>query len=361
MPRQIVLNGKFLSASPTGVHRVAAELGNALADLIREDHLDAQGLELRVLAPANGMSRAGSMHMATDRLAPLAGIPWEQMTLPLRKRRALLLNLCNIGPMLAREAVTMIHDVQVLLSPQSYPAGFRAWYRLVQPIIARRHRHILTVSEYSRGQIVSAGLCGPDKVSVIHNGVDHVLRVAADSSVFRRLGLGRHSFVLGLANTQAHKNITVLMQAFAMPALAHLQLVLFGSASRKDFIRAGVTVPENVIFAGRIDDGALRGLFEQALCLAFPSTTEGFGLPPLEAMLLECPAIVVPCGALPEVCGTAALYASPDDPRTWAELIAKLSGSPALRRSMTDAGAVHAARFTWRAAAITLAGTLARI
>lgn len=361
MPREIALNGKFLSASPTGVHRVAAELGNALADLIHEDHPDTRGMALRVLAPRNGMPQAGSMRMATDRVAPLTGIPWEQMTLPLRKRGALLLNLCNIGPMLARDAVTMIHDVQVLLSPQSYPAGFRAWYRLVQPIIARRHRHILTVSEYSRGQIVDAGLCGSDKVTVIHNGVDHVLRVAADMTVFRRLGLDRRHFVLGLANTQAHKNIAVLMQAFAHPALVHIKLVLFGSASREDFACAGMTVPDNVIFAGRIDDGALRGLFEQALCLAFPSTTEGFGLPPLEAMLLECPSIVAPCGALPEVCGDAALYAAPHDPAAWAESILALSADPALHRNMAEAGAAHAARFTWRKAAITLAGVLARI
>ena len=161
--RRITLNGKFLSAAPTGVHRVAAELGNALADLVAEGHEEARGLDLQVLAPRDGMGQAGAMRMAVKLLPPLTGIPWEQLVLPIRKGDGLLLNLCNIGPMLTRDAVTMIHDVQVLLSPASYSPGFRAWYRLVQPIIARRHRHLLTVSEYSRGEIVKAGLCPAKK------------------------------------------------------------------------------------------------------------------------------------------------------------------------------------------------------
>ncbi len=359
--RKIQLNGKFLSASPTGVHRVAAELGDALAGLIAEGHPAVAGLQLEIVAPRNGMARAAQMLAPTRCVTPLTGIPWEQIALPLRRGEGLLLSLCNIAPVLSRNAVTMIHDVQVLLSPQSYEPAFRLWYRLVQPLIARRQRHILTVSEFSRGEIVRAGLCSADKVTVIHNGVDHILQIASDDAAITRLDLASESYVVALANTQLHKNIAVLMQAFADPALSQLKLVLFGGANAADFAATGVAIPDNAIFAGRISDAELRGLLENALCLAFPSTTEGFGLPPLEAMLLGCPVVAAPCGALPEVCGEAALYAPPADVGAWAGVIAQLASDDGLRSRMVEAGREWARRFTWRASAIRLAQFLSRI
>jgi glycosyltransferase involved in cell wall biosynthesis len=95
--------------------------------------------------------------------------------------------------------------------------------------------------------------------------------------------------------------------------------------------------------------------------LTFPSTTEGFGLPPLEAMLLGCPAIVAPCGALPEVCGDVALYGAPDRPQEWILAIDKLSQDAAFRAHLSEAGIAHAERFTWRHSAMTLANILKRI
>jgi glycosyltransferase involved in cell wall biosynthesis len=359
--RKIVLNGKFLSAAPTGVHRVAMELGNALADLIAEGHPSVRDLELAVSAPVNGMNRAAELRVPARLLGPFKGIPWEQISFPLRERKGTLLNLCNIGPVLARNAVTMIHDVQVHLSPDSYSMGFRMWYRATQPLLARRHRHILTVSEFSRQEIAKLGLCALDRVSVVHNGVDHILRVPSDPSIVAQLGLSRTPYVLGLSTTQAHKNIGMLMTAFADPRLAKVQLVLFGGTPRTAFEAQGVAVPGNVVFAGRVSDNSLRALIEGALCLTFPSTTEGFGLPPLEAMLLGCPAIVAPCGALPEVCGDVALYGAPDRPQEWILAIDKLSQDAAFRAHLSEAGIAHAERFTWRHSAMTLANILKRI
>lgn len=359
--RHYVLNGKFLRASPTGVHRVAAELSAALAGLIAEGHEQARGLSLSGVTPHDGLAQAKHLPFAVDKLGPLTGVPWEQVTLPLRRRHGTLLNLCNLGPMLSRDAVTMIHDVQVLLAPQSYNAAFRLWYRALQPVIARRNRHLLTVSDYSRGQIVKAGLCDADKVSVIHNGCDHILREVADPASFERHALGRGGYVVALANTQPHKNIGVLLKAFADPALAGIKLVLFGNADRAAFEQAGHAVPANAVFAGRISDGELRFLLEHALCLAFPSLTEGFGLPPLEAMALGCPTIVAPCGALPEVCSDAALYARPDSPAEWATAIGHLAGSKEARQRLAEAGRKHASGFTWRHSAIDLATVLSQI
>lgn len=355
---KLVINGKFLSAGPTGVHRVAAELANALAAMKAEGAPEMAGIEPEIWAPSNGAARAPEFALPTRIRRPLTYIPWEQITLPLLPRDGLLLNLCNIGPVLSRDAVTMIHDAQVYLTPGSYSFGFRRWYYAVQPLLGRRNRLILTVSDYSRRQIAAAGVAPLERIQVVHNGADHMLRIVPDAEAPARLGLARGGYVLSFATTQAHKNVALLMRAFADPRLAGVPLVLVGGAGREAFEAAGIAVPAGVVFAGPVKDGALRALMEGALCLAFPSTTEGFGLPPLEAMILGCPAVVAPCGALPEVCGEAAIYAAPDDPGAWVEAILALAGDSAARDARIEAGRRHAAGFTWRGAAARLIAIL---
>ena len=133
-----------------------------------------------------------------------------------------------------------------------------------------------------------------------------------------------------------------------------MRLVLIGGAKAEDFTAAGFPPNDKVIFAGRVSDSDMRGLMMDALCFACPSLTEGFGLPPLEAMLTGCPAIVAPCGALPEVCGSAALYAGAHSPQEWAGAMRSLATQPALWEAQRTQGAAHASQFTWRKSAAQL-------
>ncbi|MFY8088013.1 MAG: glycosyltransferase family 4 protein, partial [Rubrivivax sp.] len=339
---RVVVNGKFLSADSTGVHRVAEELLLGMHEVLRRDPALAQRLSLELWVPRDGEERARRLGIPYRVLGPLVGIPWEQLTLPWCARGSLLLSLCNVGPMAARDAVTMFHDAQVHSSPASYNRGFRTWYHLHQPVAGRRHRHILTVSEFSRGQLAHYRLVEPARVSVIHNGVDHMLRLASDDSLVSSLGLERGRYVVGLANTQAHKNVALLLKAFQDQRLSGLKLVLFGSADAAAFERLGHQAGPQVVFAGRISDEQLKALYQYALCMAFPSLTEGFGLPPLEAMVVGCPAVVAPCGALPEVCAGAADYAPPDDESAWVSAISRLAEDPVWRADRARAGLEHA-------------------
>lgn len=341
-----IINGKFLSVPVTGVHRVAGELANAMADLAAER---GSG-ETQVWLPYDGAERAQAIRLPCRVVGPLRGIFWEQVSLPFAARGRLILNLCNIAPVAATNAVTMIHDAQVYLTPKSYSRGFATWYRLVQPLIGKRHRHLLTVSEYSKKQLVEIGLASADRISVVHNGVDHIVAVGPDPAILARLALRRRGFVVALASTQPHKNIRLLLRAFADPALAGLKLVLIGSGDPAAF-GPELAVRDNIIFAGRVTDGELRALYESALCLAFPSLTEGFGLPPLEAMRVGCPAIVAPCGALPEVCGDAATYVDPSAPGKWVAALLDLAAHEDAWLQQSRNGIVHASHYSWRRAA----------
>ncbi len=354
----LAFNGKFLSASPTGVHRVAAELIMGLDRILQTDGDLARRYDAVILAPRNAQRRLPLSAIDTKLVGRLTGQLWEQFDLPFHTEGRLLVNLCNLGPVATGWAVSMIHDAQVHLTPGSYSVAFRHFYRLVQPMMGARHRRILTVSEFSKDALSKAGVVRRDKTSVVHNGVDHATHAEADESVLAQLQLEAQGYVLALANTQLHKNIKVLLQAFSDPALAPLRLVLFGGATEKDFEDAGHTVPSGTVFTGEVSDAVLRGLMENALCLAFPSTTEGFGLPPLEAMQLGCPAVVAPCGALPEACGDAVLYVDPHVPDAWCAAILRLAQDRSERAKLSQAGTDRAKLFTWDKAAMRLVGIL---
>lgn len=354
MENEFIINGKFLRASMTGVHRVAYGLCNALADLASEQAPQLRGRKFEVWHTADGRDAARTIRLPTREVGPFDGILWEQVTLPARQGRAVLLNFCNMGPMVSGNALTMIHDRQVTLSPQSYSLGFRLWYKLVQGFLARRNRALLTVSDFSRAQIAATGLAPIERVHTIHNGVDHILRDLPDPSIINRLSLDGKPYFIALSTVQAHKNIGILLETFARPEMAGMSLLLVGSTGRKEFASAGYDIPANVIFAGRVSDGEMRSLIEAATALAFPSITEGFGFPPLEAMLLGTPAVCSPCEAVLEICGDAVLYADPDKSGAWANALSELLANRDLHGRLTAAGKDRAAQFTWRNAALRL-------
>ena len=343
--RRLAINGKFLGARPTGVHRVAEQLILQLAHR-RDELAELFPAAPCIIAPKTPCGTK-SVSFEIERGGLFRGQLWEQLDLPRLADRDLLLNLCNLGPMASTAAITMIHDAQTFITPDSYSWAFANWYRQVLPVLGRRHARIAAVSHYSAAQLVRFGVAEADRISVIPNGADHLLGYDARPQIKQRLQLAERRFVVALANLQTHKNIGLLLKAFSAPALGALTLVLVGADDRGRFEARGHVIPSNVVFAGRVDDGELRALLESALCVAFPSTTEGFGLPPLEGMTVGCPAVLAPCGALPEVGGEAALYAAADDPRQWVDAIGALAGSQDTWQRYSLAARQRAGLFTW--------------
>ncbi len=355
MYKTIAFNGKFFGAALTGVHRVAEQIIAATDALITQQ----SGNESDYAIVIRNNVKVPSYHNITcveenPLVRRIPKMAWEQLYFPLARRKDFILNLCNLGPLFHRNSATMIHDAQVYSTPESYSLSFRLRYKFIFFFIGRRHRIIFTVSEFSKKELVRYGVASADKIVVVHNGCDHVLQVRPDETLLASLNLRPARYVLALANTQKHKNIAVLLQAFARPELKDEVLVLFGGATQADFENLGHVVPPNVRFTGRITDSQLVGLMVNAGALAFPSLTEGFGLPPLEAMALGCPVVAAPLGALPEVCGDAALYADPFSPQAWSARIHTALDDEAARRTLIGNGRRQASLFTWERAARNL-------
>ena len=353
--KRICFNGKFLSAHPTGVHRVAEELISGIDQMLAADPDLADKFDWELLCPKDAHRHMSLKVIRPRTVGKTTWQVWEQFELPFFTKNALLVSLCNLSPVSVRNAITMIHDAQTFITPDSYSTPFRLWYQFALPTLGKRNRRILTVSNYSREQLDQYGIAKSDKIDVIHNGVDHIGRLDPDASIVERLGLTGRRFAVGLANTQVHKNLKVAIEAFSRPSLADNALVLFGSGTKETFEAEGISVPENVVFAGFVSEEELAGLYDAASMMVFPSTTEGFGLPPLEAMYLGTPAICAPCGSLPEVCGDAAAYADPKDADQWEREISRLFDQDASSRdALGKICREQAEKFQWDKAAASL-------
>ena len=341
--RGVTVNGKFLGAPLGGVHRTAGLYAEAL--LARR----AEGADIEVVAPRAAPEdpafRALDPRVVPGRLG--AGQGWEMLTLPRAARGRLLVSLCNLAPIAHPRSVVMIHDAQTYLHPEDYSGRQAIAYRLLLPVIARRARRVLTVSEFARRSLAEHGVAPEDRIAVVHNGGDHLLRVPAEQGTLGAHGLARGGYALALGSTKSYKNLRRLFAAFDHPALADLPLVVAGGPPAGAY--AGWGAPSGARFLGPVTDGALRALYEGAAMFLFPSRTEGFGLPPVEAMSCGCPVAAARAGAMPEVCGEGALLVDPEDTEGWRAAAQRLR-EPDAAMALRPAAAERAAHLTWRRA-----------
>jgi glycosyltransferase involved in cell wall biosynthesis len=348
--RSLAVNGKFASQRMTGVQRVAYELTAALARVADKD-------DAPLVVVSRDHDPASLPVDALRRVAPrLRGTPWEQWALPFATRGRTLLSLCNVGPLVKREQVLMIHDAAVFDLPAGYSPAFRLWYRLAFAILKRRARHIVTVSQFSKTRIVERLRIPPARVSIVPAAVDHFDRIEADAGVLSRLQLDKDGYVLFVGSLAPGKNLARALEAIALLRQSHpaLRFVIAGGANARIFGTSTAGLRDDdplVTWAGYVTDGELKALYQQAGCFVFPSLYEGFGLPPLEAMRCGCPVIVSREGALPEVCGGAALYCDAYAAEDIAATIARAMGDAALRERMRAKGREHATRYSWHASA----------
>jgi len=347
----VYINGKFYAGGLNGVHRVADRLVREI-----DTRLGVPGApRMTLLLPMrhSGDWKPLLRNIAVRELDERPSQVWEQARLPTLAADGVLVNLANLAPLRHRRKVTLIHDAQFLFPDSSYPLRQRLGYRLLTPRMARSSSTVLTVSDYSRRMLDIMGVSPATRTQVLYNGVDHILENAANDTVLAVHGLAARGYALMFGSSKAYKNNAVVFAAYAQKAPAGVPLVVVG-AQRGALVAAGLAVPDDAVFVGSCDDQALRALYAGARCLLCPSRTEGFGLPPLEAMLCGTPAVVAPAGAVPEVCRDAVLYADVDDPASWAQAIAALDPAGPLFASKVDVGYIRARQFTWARAGAEL-------
>ena len=306
----LVVNGRFLRSTPTGLHRVA----RALLDAGR-----AQGLEAEVFAPP------GIDDPRVDRVlaAPPGTIGdhlWEQVVLPAAAGGRTVLSLANTAPVAARHGVVLVHDLAPLVGPHWFAPRMQIYARIALTA-ARRADAVVTVSASVAGELRDRGVTAP--ITVVHNAVDDdVQPVSGDvvDEVLKRLSV-RRPYVVFVGWADPRKDVATAVAAHRLAArqIPH-RLVLTGLAHRNF---APVVVPDldTLVRPGFVDDRDLRALLTGAAALLYPSRYEGFGIPPLEAWACGTPAVVSDLPVLRESTEGRATYVPPGDVGAWAEVI----------------------------------------
>lgn len=357
--RTWTINGRFVTQSVTGVQRYAHEIVRALDTHIADGHPLARDLKVELLVPEVVALpyelRAISMHAAGG----AGGHLWEQLVLA-RAATGGIISLCNTGPVWKRKQFICIHDVNTRICPESYSAQFRALYRVLHPLLGRVAERIPTVSQFSASEIARFGIARPERISVIPDGHEHALRWQPRHSEATRAVAGPDTIVI-IGSPAPHKNVGLVLGLADQLKKEGLRVAVVGARDARVFSNsADVALADNIAWLGRISDEELAALLGDCLCLAFPSFTEGFGLPALEAMARGCPVVVSDRASLPEICGEAALYASPDDPQACLQQFISLRRDAALKAKLSALGPEQAAKFSWRRSAELYLEAMAR-
>jgi glycosyltransferase involved in cell wall biosynthesis len=340
------VNGRFAAQELTGVQRYAQEIVRAMDNILAQDDQIARRLGLQLVAPPRAQYIPDMSAVAVRNTQFGSGHLWDQFVLPWYERAGIL-SLGNSGPILARRHIVCIHDANTFITPESYSRAFGTFYRTVLPLTGRQARRVATVSKFSAAMLVRYGICAKEKIFVAYNGHEHALRWNASRADPRRVNLTARRYVLLLGSQAKHKNIEVVLSGAPALDAAGIDIVVVGRASGIFSSGARGVHARNIHYAGYTSDDELAAFFQNAMCFAFPSKTEGFGTPPLESMICGCPVISADTASLPEVGGEAVLYADPDDPTEWIDRILSLANSEELRAELIAKGTQRAKMFSW--------------
>ena len=262
----VVINGRFLTHTPTGVQRWAREITRGLADR----------MPVLVAVPPEDLIEP-DLGAPILRVGRLRGHAWEQWSLPRFLRASgspLLLGLANTGPTLYRPQIASHLDIIYVRHPESFARSFRLLYGALVPGLLRRSERVLTVSAFSADELRAHFGLPPEKITVVH---------AAVGPDFRPEG-PRHDvgepYLLAVSSPNRHKNFDALMTAFETARTSIVRRLLIVGDQARAFQSRGARNHDRVEFLGRVDDAELMALYRGGGGLRLPLAVRGIRHPP---------------------------------------------------------------------------------
>lgn len=246
--------------------------------------------------------------------------------------------------------VATVHDLIHQLFPALCPSPLH--WRVSKWMIARtarRARVILAVSEHTKKDIVEHVGVAEEKIRVTHNALPPGWEEGRAPRPEALEKIGDAPYFLYVGNHKRHKNVQLLLDAFAdlRKEASGVRLVMTGERESLDGVLRFLNLGEEMVFLGQIPQEALPGIYRPALALVFPSHYEGFGYPPLEAMACGVPPIVSDAAALPEVVGDAGLIVPRGDKDALRNAMLRILREPDLRDALAGKSKERARFFHW--------------
>jgi glycosyltransferase involved in cell wall biosynthesis len=310
---------------------------------------------LRSASPSFALPNVEIVHMPSA--SPIKRLCWQLPRLQRKYGLDILHNQYILPIPSFCAGIVTIHDILFESHPQYFSALFRIRSSLLIRLSAWRAKHIFTISEFSRREIMSRYGIRKENISIIYCGVDSARFFAGDSGrdIVERRGLVSKGFLLSVGRLEPRKNHVTLLRAYARLRATTLPLVLIGQPhfGFDDVYRAigELGLGGRVQIFSDVSDDALPAFYRHAALFVYPTWAEGFGMPPLEAMASGVPVISSDSTSIPEVVGNAAVLVSPGDIDALAREIDHVLSDQELYRDLRDRGLKQAMTFQWSAEA----------
>ena len=257
-------------------------------------------------------------------------------------------------------SVLTVHDMIEERFPESFVAGYPLAGR--KRLAAARADHIFCNSENTRRDLLEMHPLPEERVSVTYLGYDNL----PQSGLRAQDLVGAAPFILFVAGRHGYKNFEGLLRAYASSAWLRegFRIVCFGAgvfSSPERSLMAGLGLGREQVLQVGGSDERLAALYKGAAALVYPSKYEGFGIPPLEAMSLDCPVICSNTSSIPEVVGEAGEYFDPFDQESIRVAIERVLQSPARCQQLVALGRSRCKLFSWERCAEQTAAVYRRL
>lgn len=298
----IFVNGRFLTQSLTGVQRYAHEITRWLTGG------SCQVITLTPEKRDDGQQRVWFPF--------LKGQLWEQLLLPVYLKLCgspLLVNLCNTAPLLYSNQIVTIHDVAFAARPQWFSSKFVRWYNFMIPKITKRARHIVTVSEFSKSELMRFYGISSSKISVLYNGVPDFIKQSQKDAK-----LVEGDYVLSVGSLSERKNQKSLIEAYLRIEKPKYKLVIAGRNNpdifnNQETLLKQINASEWIVFLESPTDNQLANLYSNALFSVYIPSYEGFGIPVVESLAYGKPVLVSDIPVFQELFKDVAIFSKLDN------------------------------------------------
>lgn len=260
-------------------------------------------------------------------------------------------------PLKSKKRIVTIHDVYHLAFYNQLSRKQKLYARAVLNSATKLSDQVITVSNFSKKEIEKYTGCKSSKIQVVYNGVKQQASYQDETAVAGKYNLP-DKYILFVGNVKPHKNLKALLQAYLLLNTGLKQEYKIVIVGKRDgfvtgdeelthWINAHPEIQPGLIFTGYVAGEDMDTIYKKASLFVFPSKYEGFGLPPLEAMLNDCPVISSNAASLPEICGDAVVYFNPDNASELSGAITKVLTGPELHGQLKKDGQTRIKDFTW--------------
>lgn len=334
MKDKIYINGRFLENVNNGIGRFSLELCLQLSK---------QNIDIVLLLPK---AINCNYNFRYKKIGKLNSHLWEQFELPYYLTKIgnpLLICFSGIGPILYKNKIITIHDLSFYKNPFWFKINYAFIYSILTPLSLIYYKKILTVSEFSKLEIINRLGIKNNKISVIYNAVSENLIKCIEK---KPINFQLKNYCLTISSLDPRKNIKTIIQIAKKSE--KIKFVLVGKKFKNFNFKKFRNLPDNLIWIENATDENLKYLYKHADFFLYLSLYEGFGIPPIESMAFNCPVICSEIPSLKEVCKDSAQFVNPLNINDILNSIEIITNNDTIKNTFIEKGLITSKLYNWQ-------------